>query len=171
MNMPRQSLTVAECKIQASILLKSLRSKNLETAKQAAKRFQRSPEFAALALEEIIQTDIKHKHALNVIALEKGFPSWVDLKSQLPFIIGGFLNKWFTNYDEAKSHREAAGGYLLPYKKQFFICDENYIRQLGFDPHDPDWKLIAYDWAHPNNHAAWRRLYKKWMKIQEHQHE
>lgn len=171
MNKSRKSITVAECKIQASVLLKSLYSSDINTANKAAKRFQRLPEFAELSFAEIIKANIKRKYALRVIAEENGFNSWVDLKSQMPFIMGGFLNKWFAHYDEAKQQLTLAGGFLLPYKKQFFICEANYIKQLGFDPRDPDWKLIGYDWVNPDNREAWQRLYKKWMKIQGGDHE
>ena len=170
MNKPQKSLSLKECKIQASILLKLLRSPDATKAKQAAKRLHRLPEFAGFSLEAIIHLDIKRKHALALIALEKGFKSWIDLKSQLNFIVGGFLNKWFAHYPQAKSHLQEEGGFLLPYKKQFFICEANYIKQLGLDPDDPDWKLIGYDWANPNDPKAWQRLYKKWMKIQEGSH-
>ena len=127
MNKPHKSFSVDECKIQASILLKSLHSNDTEHSAKAAKRFQRLPEFARLSFEEIIQTEIKRKHALAVIAIEKGFKSWTDLKCQLPFIRGGFLNKWFANYAEAKSYQQSEGGFLLPFKNQFFICDADYI--------------------------------------------
>lgn len=167
MNTSRKSLTIAECKIQASILLKSLHSDNSEIAKQAAKRFQRLSEFTEFSLEQIIAAEIKRKHALTVIAIEKSFKSWLALKSQLPFIIVGFLNKWFVSYNEARFHLESDGGFLLPYKNQYFICGSNYIKQLGLNPNDSDWKLIGYDWANPSDQKAWQRLYKKWMKIQE----
>lgn len=166
MNKPHNSFTLKEGKIQASILLKSLHSVDCEKSKQAAKRFQRLPEFKEFSLDEIIQLDIKRKTALAVIALEKGFKSWAELKCQLPFILGGFLNHWFANYEEAKSHLKLNGGFLLPYKNQFFICDADYIKNLGFNPDDPDWKLIGDDWASPDNDAAWKRLYTKWMAIQ-----
>lgn len=171
MNKPHKSFSVAECKIQASILLKSLHSKDIGKIKLAVKRFQRLAEFVKLTAEEILQTDIKRKHALAVIAVEKGFKSWIELKSQLPFIRGGFLNQWFASYPEAKSYLQSEGGFLLPFKKQFFICDANYITELGFDADDNDWKLIGYDWAQPDNKEAWQRLYKKWMKIQGDSHE
>lgn len=166
MNKPHYSLSVSECKIQASILLKALYSDDPTIAKRAAKRFARFPDFAKLSFDEIIQMEIKRKSALAVIAIEKGFRSWADLKCQLPFIMGGFLNKWFVNYAEAKSHLTAEGGFLLPYKNQFFICEAGYIAQLGLDPHDQDWKSIGFDWVNPIDQAAWRRLYKKWMDIQ-----
>ena len=139
MNKSRKPFNLVEAKIQASILLKSLHGAD---AQKAAKRFKRLPEFANLSIEDILQQDIKRKHALAVIAIENGFNSWTDLKMQIHFIVGGYLNLWFTNYAEAKSHLESAGGFLLPYKHQFFICNANYIRQIGFGSDDSDWKLI-----------------------------
>ena len=84
----------------------------------------------------------------------------------MPFIRGGFLNQWFANYLQAKSYQQINGGFLLPFKKQFFICDADYINNLGFNAEDNDWQLIGYDWANPANKAAWQRLYRKWMHIQ-----
>jgi hypothetical protein len=167
MNKSRQSFSVDECKIQASILLKYLYSNHAEGSHKAAKRFQILPDFQNCSLSEVFNASIKRKHALAVIAIEKGFKSWADLKCQLPFIRGGFLNQWFANYEEAKSWQNSNGGFILPFKNQFFICDAHYINHLGFDAEDPDWKLIGYDWTHPLNQDAWRRLYKKWMRIQE----
>ena len=166
MNKHHQSYSVAECKIQASVLLKSLHSNDKITAQKAAKRLQRLPEFKSFFIDDIIQAGIKRKHVLAVIAIEKGFESWPNLKCQLPFIRGGFLNQWFANYPDAKSYQQLNGGFLLPFKKQFFICDEDYINNLGFNAEDNDWQLIGYDWVNPANKAAWQRLYRKWIKIQ-----
>ncbi len=171
MNKSHKTLSVKECKIQASILLKSLFSNDPEKAKQALKRFKKLPEFSLLSLETIAHSEIKHKNALAAIALEKGFKSWADLKCQLPFIKGGFLNQWFANYADAKSYLQLNGGFLLPYKKQFFICDAHYITNLGLNSDDPDWALIGCDWVKPESKDAWQRLYKKWMKIQGGSHE
>lgn len=163
-----KSFSVDECKVQASILLKSLRSN--DNSVQAAKRFQVLPEFKDCTFAEIIQADIKRKHALAVIAFEKHFTSWAELKCQLPFIRGGFINQWFANYDQAKAYQKAEGGFILPFKTQFFICGADYINNLGFDAEDHDWKLIGYDWAKPANKDAGQRLYKKWMNIQGEKH-
>lgn len=166
MNKSRKSFNIEEYKIQASILLKSLHG--TDSAK-AAKRFQCLPEFANFSITEILQKEIKRKQALAVIAIEHGFKSWFDLKMQINFIVGGYLNSWFTNYAEAKSQLQSAGGFLLPYKNQFFICNENYIKQIGFDPEDPDWQLINYDWVAPADQKAWQRLYKKWVSGSRHE--
>ena len=130
MNKSHKSFDVKECKIQASILLKSLYSSDREKSKQASKRFQQLPEFKKSSLDEIIKTEMKRKSALAIIAIEKGFKSWTELKCQLPFVRGGFLNHWFANYEQAKSHHKSKGGFLMPYKNQFFICDTDYIKNL-----------------------------------------
>lgn len=166
MNKSHPPFSVEECKIQASVLLKSFRSSDMQKVLSVAKRLQRLPEFKYLSCEEIIKIDIKRKQALTVIAIEKGFKSWSELKCQLPFIRGGFLNQWFKNYDDAKNYLQSNGGFLLPFQNQFFVCDGDYINNLGFNSEDNDWKLIDFDWAKPNDQAAWQRLYKKWMSIQ-----
>ncbi|KTC83835.1 hypothetical protein [Legionella brunensis] len=170
MNRSHKSFNVNECKILTSILLKSLHSQDLDKVKQAAKRFQQLPEFAKLSIDEM-KSQVKRKHALAVIAFEKRFKSWADLKCQLAFIRGGFLNEWFANYSEAKIYLRLHGGFLLPYQNQFFICDANYIKNLGFNPDDPDWQLIGYDWANPHHRQAWQRLYRKWILIQKNSQE
>ena len=45
-----------------------------------------------------------------------------------------FLNRWFSNYDDARRAREAEGGFLLPYKHHFFVCKAEVIRALGLSP-------------------------------------
>ena len=162
MNKTRKPFNLAEAKIQAAILLKSLRTSD---SAKAAKRFNRLPEFSDLAISDLLQQKIKHKHALTVIAIENGFQSWIDLKIQINFIVGGYLNLWFANYTEANVALKAKGGFLLPYKNQFFICNDNYMKQIGFEPDDPDWEKIGYDWAVPVDQTAWKRLYKKWAKV------
>src|ERR1700722_20588758 len=105
MNKSRQSFTAEGYKIKASILLKSLLGSDAE---KTAKRFKRLPEFASLSIVDILQKNIKRKHALLLIAVENGFHSWLDLKMQVNFIVGGYLNSWFSNYPEAKSHLHSA---------------------------------------------------------------
>lgn len=114
-------LTLEECKIQASILFKSL----------DLKRFARCP-----ATVNIPADLLKRKHALAVIAFEKGFDSWASLKLQIGLIKGGFLNHWFSTYAEAKVYQTAAGGFVLPYKKQFFVCGSDYLDALGLTAAD-----------------------------------
>ena len=72
-----------------------------------------------------------------------------------------FLNRWFTRYEDARAHRDAEGGYLFPWRGQFFVTDAAAIRVLGLDPLDPDWARIGFDWARPRDAAAFARLLEK----------
>ena len=71
------------------------------------------------------------------------------------------LNRWFTTYEDARVSLEAEGGYLLPYKNQFFITLSEGIRELGLDPEDPYWRRIGFDWVRPKEREAWERLKEK----------
>ena len=72
-----------------------------------------------------------------------------------------FLNRWFSTYEEARKSLETDGGYLLPYKRHYFVCEADVIRALGLDPEDPDWEKIGRDGAHPADEQAYERLREK----------
>lgn len=69
-----------------------------------------------------------------------------------------FLNRWFANYEEARRALQDEGGYLLPYRRQFFVCQREAIRTMGLDPFDPDWEKIGFDAARPADREAYARL-------------
>ena len=71
------------------------------------------------------------------------------------------MNRWFTSYEEARASLEQEGGYLLPYRSQFFVTPSEGIRELGLDPDDPDWERIGWDWVRPRDEAARARLEEK----------
>jgi hypothetical protein len=71
------------------------------------------------------------------------------------------LNRWFTTYESARASRDAEGGYLLPYRNQFFVTLAEGVRELGLDPDDPDWARIGWDWVRPADAPAWARLAAK----------
>ena len=66
--------------------------------------------------------------------------------------------------EEAKAIREQHGGYLLAYRRHFFIADRYFIETLGLDPDDPDWQLIERDWVKPRRADARERLYGKLIR-------
>lgn len=72
-----------------------------------------------------------------------------------------FLNRWFSDYDQARQARETVGGFLLPYKHHFFVCKDEVIRALGMDSDDPDWEKLQWDLARPADEAAYQRLCEK----------
>jgi hypothetical protein len=73
----------------------------------------------------------------------------------------GFLNQWFTRYEDARALRESQGGFLLPFKNQFFVTVAGAIVELGLDPDDPDWERIGWDWVRPLDSSAWELLRDK----------
>jgi hypothetical protein len=76
-----------------------------------------------------------------------------------------FLNRWFANYDEARKSLEAEGGYLLPYRHQYMVCEAEAIRVMGLDPEDADWEKTGWDCARPADKDACQRLTDKREKI------
>ena len=72
-----------------------------------------------------------------------------------------FLNRWFSNYEDARRALRSEGGYLLPYRRQFFVCQAEAIRTMGLDPYDEDWEKIGFDAARPVDKEAYQRLREK----------
>jgi hypothetical protein len=76
-----------------------------------------------------------------------------------------FLNRWFPNYEAARRSLESEGGYLLPYRRHFYVCDDGAIRAMGLEPDDPDWERIGRDCARPADAEAYRRLREKRERV------
>ncbi|HYW73318.1 MAG TPA: hypothetical protein VE961_20015 [Pyrinomonadaceae bacterium] len=76
-----------------------------------------------------------------------------------------FLNRWYADYDAARASLERDGGFLLPYRRHFFVCQPEVISALGVDPDDPDWQAIGRDCARPRDAAAFERLRQKREKV------
>jgi len=72
-----------------------------------------------------------------------------------------FLNRWFSNYEEARQSLEDEGGFLLPFRHHFYVCEAPAIRLMGLDADDPDWEKIGWNCARPLDENAYQRLYQK----------
>lgn len=109
------------------------------------------------------------KDSLEIIAKHAGFSSWRDLKENFDrnAILARHLspsvwNVWYSSYEAAlKDLNEREGRFLLPYQKQFFICDIHYINRLNISEDDADLKCVGNNWVQPKDLAAWDRLLKK----------
>lgn len=151
------------------------------TAKDAAAlaRLRVLPEFRATKVEalEALVPRIQRKHCLAMVSREVGFDGWLHAVSVLTgranedfgtllCLLGSpaHWNIWSASYEEARDIRKEHGGYLLAYKRQFFITDRHYIETIGLDPEDPDWDRIGRDWARPAEPAARGRLYGKLLE-------
>ena len=72
-----------------------------------------------------------------------------------------FLNRWYSSYAEAQKALERHGGFLLPYKNHFFVCESDVIQALGLEPEDPNWEKIGWDAAQPADLEAFDSLREK----------
>ncbi len=68
------------------------------------------------------------------------------------------VNRWFTTYQDAQASLKAEGGFLFPYRHQFFLTEVAGVIELGLDPEDADWERIGWDWVRPRDPEAWSRL-------------
>jgi hypothetical protein len=133
-------------------------------------RFARLRAFADVPPAQLAER-LQLKQALAAVAEDAGFPTWLAAKTGLdgrdPGLpmwdqtLAPLLSRWFARYDEARASREREGGYLLPYKNQFFVCESEAVRLLGLSPDDPDWERIGHDWVQPKDLAALARLREK----------
>jgi len=156
-------------KAQARIL--HTQAKHAEPTAQA--RLRALPEFREGDTSQLAE-GVKRRHCLAVIARELGFDGWPHLVSVVsgepvedfggllyPPRFSARLNIWCASYNEAARVRAEHGGYLLVFKRQFFIAEEGFIEAFGLDPHDADWEQIGRDWARPRDVETRRRLYTK----------
>ena len=140
---------------------------------QAVARLRSLPEFRAVGPESLGEV-LKHRHGLAVVARDLGFVGWSHLTALVqgtamddagtilyPHGASAHWNIWSASYDEARAIRDEHGGYLLAYKRHFFIVDRHFIETLGLDPEDDDWRRIGRDWARPADVAARARLIAK----------
>lgn len=111
---------------------------------------------------------VRLKEAFTLLARASGFSSWQDLKTTLnengPLCPPGHSAHWkiwYASYSEACSHLKAHGGFLLPYQRDFFICDLDYLNFLGLSADDPDLKEVGTNWVEPGDLQAFKRLLKK----------
>jgi hypothetical protein len=185
MKTPRRAaqaaLTLDECKTRAALLLKDLRSGDGPRTARAAERFRIMPYLGSHEPGAIIERrgSIRLKHALAAVAAELGYATWADCKRRLDkpandrldteafFARMGaaYLNRWFARYDEARASLEAEGGYLFPFRSQFFVCEPGFLEARGIDPTHPDWERIGRDWVRPRDEAARDRLERNLVAI------
>ncbi len=118
---------------------------------------------------------IKRQDCLNWAARKIGFSSWGQAIQVLegnsnisdygdtlyPKRCGAHSNTWHANYKDANRAHAGSRGYLLPYRKHFFVADECFITTLGLDPKDPDWDVMDRDWLKMPQSAERKRLYGK----------
>jgi hypothetical protein len=143
-----------ELKIQAKILLKSVKA-NQALATQRLKR-----QYKSYQEESVYQP--KLKHCQQVVACESGFSDWqhahqilnacnLDIDEQVN--MGEFwhddrcnalLNYWFSQYAEAELFlKETPNTYLFPFNHQFIVATQDYVNAIGLYELDPTlWNTV-----------------------------
>jgi hypothetical protein len=142
----------------------------------ALDRLRSIPELKELDDAEVAAR-ARRRHCLAALARELGFAGWPHAVAVLegaeasdygtllyPNGASAHWNVWSASYDEARAIREEHGGYLLAYKRHFFIVDRYFVETIGLDPDDPDWDDIGRDWARPLAPEARTRLYEKLIR-------
>ncbi|WP_426757047.1 GIY-YIG nuclease family protein [Myxococcus sp. Y35] len=177
-----EPVSLQECKVRASLLLKALGSSDASRAASAAERLRVLPGFAGLPLGEVLarKETVRRKHALAVIAREQGHATWaalkearegaagphrVDFEHLLARVGAAHLNRWFTSYAEAAASLRAHGGFLFPFREQFFVCEASLLEAVGMDPADEDWARMGRDWVSPLDGDARERLARKFARL------
>ena len=167
-----ESASIEEIKRRARVLHTAL----LKREPAACARLRALREFREVEEDRLIE-DAKHRHCLSVVSNELGFEGWQHasaiLNAKRDDDFGTLLNPpgssahwniWSASYDEAKEIRAEHGGYLLGYKKHYFIVDQYYVETLGLDPNDADWERIGRDWVKPASVEARDRLYAQLIR-------
>ena len=135
-------------------------SSSLDSLKIKAKLLQKAKKRSGVTLQL--------KDALDTVARLAGFPNWRELKavSDETEIFcsaqsSAFWKTWYASYDDALAHLEKGEGFLLPYRKQFFICDIHWIEHLGIPADDGDLARVGRNFVEPKNREAMARLVKR----------
>lgn len=108
------------------------------------------------------------KDAYAILAKASGFSSWQDLKATLeanqifcPKGHSAIWKTWYASYEDALLKIRTGKKFLIPYQKEFFVCDEHYIEFLGLQTDDADLLKVGNNWAQPNDMQAFERMTKK----------
>lgn len=135
-------------------------SSSLDSLKIKAKLLQKAKKKSGIALQL--------KDALDTIARLSGFPNWREMKTVteeteifLPSPSSANWKTWYASYEDALAHLAKGEGFLLPYRKQFFICDTHWIERLGIPADDADLALVGRNWVEPRDREAWARILKR----------
>lgn len=147
---------IGELKTRARLRLNALRSADAESAAEAT------------------PADARLRDCLIQVSRELGFQNW----DQARHVLGGeavrgddlgafwhaprcngLLSHWFASHEQAREAL-AAGAHrvLLPYRRQFVVVDEHYLRELGLAIDDPAWSPMGRDLVAGYGSAGWVSL-------------
>lgn len=158
-----------EVKTQAKKLLKALKSEP-----DLVRVMQIPLKKINIASPELL----KLKHCLVLVSMELGFKDWHEAQLLLsgsnkqliatnmgsffyPKGCGGFINEWFADYTQARKIlvNSATSKWLLPYKNQFIVVEQEYIAVFKLDEALlSSWAKIEHDMVASYNSLAWDKI-------------
>ncbi|MDV7338384.1 hypothetical protein RYZ26_02165 [Terasakiella sp. A23] len=161
--------------------------RSIDELKIRAKKLQKrlnageSEILSAFKLDVSAAQDLRRKTCLNQIAKQVGFIDWNHAKITLSGMstpdsdmgkmwysgqCTALLNNWFADYDEAQIYlAENPDMYLLPYKRQFMVVKDDFIKVIGLDQDcDEYWKKVNNNLVAAYGSNAWHELV--WRRIQ-----
>ena len=156
---------VTELKTRARLGLKAIRAGDLGLLQRAKVGIGRAaaqpPEW-------------KLRHCLTLAANEAGFTTWEQARRVLGGQAtagddmgagwhaprcNGLLSHWFADHARARiCLAEMPRSVLLPYRRQFVVVDENYLRELGVPRAVEHWDAADRDLVSAYGGAAWLAL-------------
>lgn len=124
--------------------------------------------------------ELRLRDCLNGVACEVGFAHWEHARKVLGGEAGAgedmgtfwhaprtgiLLNLWFARYEEARVALTAdVTAFLLPYRRQFFLVQDHFVRELGVDVEDAAWDVMGHDLVRGYGGAAWEVLAMQRLK-------
>jgi hypothetical protein len=123
---------------------------------------------------------LRLRDCLTLAARDAGFSHWEHARR----VLGGeaapgddmgsfwhapgchaLLNHWYASHADARASLAAhPGAVLLPYRRQFVVAGDAYVRELGMDPADPAWEQGGRDLAQAYGGGAWLALALRRLK-------
>lgn len=74
------------------------------------------------------------------------------------------LNHWHADLARAREAHARAGGFLLPYRRQFVVVQDAFIRELALDLADDAWSALGRDLVAGYGSAPWEALCLRRLK-------
>lgn len=114
------------------------------------------------------------RDCLNRVSRDVGFSHWDHARRVLGGLAGtgddmgsfwhapgclSLLNQWCASHEQARQLQRAdPGSFVLPYRRQFMLVHDDFIRELALDPAEPAWSVVRRDLVQGYGSSAWHTL-------------
>lgn len=119
--------------------------------------------------------DVRLRDCLHDAARHAGFMHWEQARRVLAGeaapgddmgtfwwapACAAYLSEWHADLQAARQGLSAGSGerFLVPYRRQFAVVPQGYLRDIGLDPAAPEWTALGRDLVAGYGGAPWRQL-------------